>query len=132
MTARSEDYAAALDAAAGHARRWLESVPTRAVPTRAVPPRVSADELRTTFGERIPDCPSSAAKVVDTLAEATEPGLMAIASGRFFGWVMGATLPTAFAADWLVSTWDRRKRQMKVSLPTYGQRYRVPDQSVVT
>jgi glutamate/tyrosine decarboxylase-like PLP-dependent enzyme len=32
---------------------------------------------------------------------------MDIASGRFFGWVMGGTLPSALAADWLVSAWDQ-------------------------
>jgi glutamate/tyrosine decarboxylase-like PLP-dependent enzyme len=45
--------------------------------------------------------------VVDRLAAAVEPGLMAIGSPRFFGWVMGGTLPAALAADWLVSAWDQ-------------------------
>jgi glutamate/tyrosine decarboxylase-like PLP-dependent enzyme len=36
-----------------------------------------------------------------------EPGLVASPSGRFFGWVIGATLPAALAADWLVSAWDQ-------------------------
>jgi glutamate/tyrosine decarboxylase-like PLP-dependent enzyme len=28
-------------------------------------------------------------------------------SGRFFGWVIGGTLPAAMAADWLVTAWDQ-------------------------
>lgn len=32
---------------------------------------------------------------------------MAGPSGRFFGWVMGGTLPASLAADWLVSAWDQ-------------------------
>jgi glutamate/tyrosine decarboxylase-like PLP-dependent enzyme len=102
MTARPDDYEAALDAAATEARRWLTSVPER-----PVPPRRNADELRAGFGEVIPDGPSDPRTVIDTLAAAADPGLMAIASGRFFGWVMGGTLPAALAADWLVSAWDQ-------------------------
>lgn len=48
-----------------------------------------------------------AAEVVDYLATEAEPGLMAMPSGRFFGWVIGGTLPVALAADWLVSAWDQ-------------------------
>ena len=48
-----------------------------------------------------------AAQVVDELATAAEPGLMAMGSGRFFGWVIGGTLPAGLAADWLVSAWDQ-------------------------
>jgi len=102
MTVKADEYAAALEAAAGHARRWLESVPDR-----PVPPRTDADALRAAFGERLPDGPCEAAAVIDQLAEAMDAGLMDIASGRFFGWVMGGTLPSALAADWLVSAWDQ-------------------------
>ena len=102
MTARGEDYTAALEAAAAHARSWLASVPDR-----PVPPRRTADELNKAFGELIPDGPTDPAAVVDQLSEVAEDGLMAIASGRFFGWVMGGTLPAALAADWLVSAWDQ-------------------------
>ena len=45
--------------------------------------------------------------MVDYLATKAEPGLMAMPSGRFFGWVIGGTLPAALAADWLVSAWDQ-------------------------
>ena len=102
MTARPDTYTRALEAAMIHALRWLASVPDR-----PVPPQASADELRARFGEMIPDGPSEPDKVIDALAAATDPGLMAIASGRFFGWVMGGTLPAALAADWLVSAWDQ-------------------------
>ena len=102
MTARGEEYTAALQAAAGHAQRWLDSVPHR-----PVPPRAAADLLRAAFGETLPDEPCDAVAVVDALAAAMDPGLLNIACGRFFGWVMGGTLPSALAADWLVSAWDQ-------------------------
>ncbi|HEX8093321.1 pyridoxal phosphate-dependent decarboxylase family protein, partial [Jatrophihabitans sp.] len=101
MTAREEAYTAALQAAAGHARSWLTSMPDR-----PIPPRRSADELAKAFGE-IPDGPTDPAATVDLLAEVVEDGLMAMGSGRFFGWVIGGTLPAAMAADWLVSAWDQ-------------------------
>jgi glutamate/tyrosine decarboxylase-like PLP-dependent enzyme len=49
----------------------------------------------------------AAEDVVDLLARTAEPGLMAMPSGRFFGWVIGGTLPAALASDWLVSAWDQ-------------------------
>jgi len=101
MSARPDLYDKALDRAAAHARDWLAEIPTR-----AVPPRVSADEIVAALGE-LPDGPTDAADVVDLLAQHVEPGLMAIGSGRFFGWVMGGVLPAALGADWLVSAWDQ-------------------------
>jgi len=38
---------------------------------------------------------------------AVDPGLTAMPSGRFFGWVIGGALPAALAADWLTSAWDQ-------------------------
>jgi glutamate/tyrosine decarboxylase-like PLP-dependent enzyme len=68
---------------------------------------LNADELRERLGGKLPDGPSDPADVVDELAEVVEPGLMAMSSGRFFGWVIGGILPSALAADWLVSAWDQ-------------------------
>lgn len=94
------DYRAALERAHHHASEWLDSVPTR--PVR---PSAAVDELD--FAGPLPDGPTDAAEVVDELVRKAEPGLMAIPSGKFYGWVMGGTLPAALAADWLVSAWDQ-------------------------
>src|SRR3954463_5288766 len=93
---------ASLDLAAAHARRWLESVPGRRGPAGG-----AADDVAARLGSELPAHGRPAAEVVGALAGAVEPGLMANASGRFFGWVMGSSLPAALAADWLVSAWDQ-------------------------
>jgi glutamate/tyrosine decarboxylase-like PLP-dependent enzyme len=91
-----------LDRAVVHARRWLDSVPTRSVPAAA-----SADEVAVVLGGDLPLRGEEPTAVIDHLATAVEPGLMANASGRFYGWVMGGALPVAIAADWLVAAWDQ-------------------------
>jgi glutamate/tyrosine decarboxylase-like PLP-dependent enzyme len=96
------EYSAALDRARIHAAQWLASVPTR-----PVHPTATADELLAQFGRPLPDGPTDPVTVVDELVATAEPGLMAIGSGRFYGWVMGGTLPAALAADWMVSAWDQ-------------------------
>src|SRR5215208_5549982 len=45
--------------------------------------------------------------VVERLAETADPGLVATAGPRHFGFVIGGVLPAALAADWLTSTWDQ-------------------------
>jgi glutamate/tyrosine decarboxylase-like PLP-dependent enzyme len=95
-------YEEPLTAAAGHARAWLESLKDR-----DIPPQVTAEEVAAVLGGPLPDGPTAPAEVVDLLARGVEPGLMAMGSGRFYGWVIGGTLPAALAADWLVSAWDQ-------------------------
>jgi glutamate/tyrosine decarboxylase-like PLP-dependent enzyme len=111
VTARPDAYSAALDHARAHVDDWLASQPDR-----PVPPRATVDEVAKALGQSLPDGPSDAAEVVDQLAAAVEPGLMAMPSGRFFGWVIGGTLPAGLAADWLVSAWDQNS----------GMRYATP------
>ena len=89
-------------AAVRHATRWLESQPSR-----RVGPQQAARELAAAFDGALPQSGMAPADVVDYLAGHAEPGLMAMPSGRFFGWVIGGTLPAAMAADWLVSSWDQ-------------------------
>ena len=94
--------AAALDRAHALALEWLASLPHR-----PVPPQATAAQVAAALGAALPDGPSEPAEVVELLARACEPGLTAMPSGRFFGFVIGGTLPAALAADWLVSAWDQ-------------------------
>ena len=111
MSARPQTYDAALGRAVAHARDWLDQVPDR-----PIPPRVDADAVAAALGGDLPEQPTDPAEVVDLLARHVEPGLMTMPSGRFFGWVIGGTLPAALGADWLVSAWDQNT----------GMRYATP------
>lgn len=92
----------ALDAAHRGAEAFL-----RTLDERPVWPRATLDEMLERFGGTLPAEGVDAAEVVERLAVDADPGLVGIPGGRFFGFVIGATLPAALAADWLVSAWDQ-------------------------
>lgn len=102
MPLSPDEYRAPLAHAAAHATDWLNSLPSR-----QVSPQENIEQLESAFAIELPEGPTDATEVVDELARLAEPGLMAIGSGRFFGWVMGGTLPAALASDWMVSAWDQ-------------------------
>jgi glutamate/tyrosine decarboxylase-like PLP-dependent enzyme len=114
MSAAGETYDAPLRRAAHHARAWLDGLPTRRVPASA-----TAEEVRAALGDTLPDRPADPAEVVDLLASAAEPGLVATPAGRFYGFVIGGVLPAALAADWLVSAWDQNAGLRALS-PAYA------------
>jgi glutamate/tyrosine decarboxylase-like PLP-dependent enzyme len=91
-----------LNDATAHATGFLEELPER-----TVAPTATAEELRKELGGSLPGSPRDPRRVVAELAKAVEPGLMATAGGRFFGFVIGGNLPAALAADWLTSAWDQ-------------------------
>ena len=102
MSHGDDEYARALAAAVRHSTAWLGSLPDR-----RVGPVAAAHDLAEAFGGPLPRGGMPAEEVVDLLAATAEPGLMAMPSGRFFGWVIGGSLPAALASDWLVSAWDQ-------------------------
>ena len=104
------DHEPALAAAHRRSLEWLESLGTR-----PVPPQTSIEEVRTALGETLPDEGMPAEEVVELLATACDPGLTAMPSGRFFGFVIGGTHPAALAADWLVSAWDQNSGLRKLT-----------------
>ena len=115
VTADPKVYAAPLERA--HPPRQLTgSRPHQAARSRRVS---TLDALAATLGGVLPDGPTDPAEVVDLLAAGVEPGLMNMGSGRFYGWVIGGTLPAALAADWLVSAWDQNTG---MRFPTPGRR----------
>ena len=74
---------------------------------RPVFPEVEAAELRRLLGGPLPEEGSDPTDVIEQLASGAEAGVVAIPSGRYFGFVIGGSVPAALAADWLTSTWDQ-------------------------
>jgi glutamate/tyrosine decarboxylase-like PLP-dependent enzyme len=91
-----------LFAAAGHAATYLDSLGDRPVEAERGP----SDALDALDGQ-LPDEPVAPGRVLDELVAQVEPGITAMGSARYFGFVIGGALPVAIAADWLVSTWDQ-------------------------
>lgn len=74
---------------------------------RKVRPDVDLAALREAFGGPLPAGPTPPEQVLADLVAAAEPGLMASAGPRFFGFVVGGALPAATAADMLAVGWDQ-------------------------
>ena len=74
---------------------------------RPVFPRITPEQLREALGGPLPEEPLDPERVIEELAAAAEPGVVALGSGRYFGFVIGGAVPAALAADWLTSTWDQ-------------------------
>jgi glutamate/tyrosine decarboxylase-like PLP-dependent enzyme len=81
------EHRAALESAFEHARRYLAGLGDRPVRWQA-----SLDDLRAALGGPLPEDGIDPARVVDDLARAADPGLVASAGPRFFGFVVGGSL----------------------------------------
>ncbi|HUP87328.1 MAG TPA: pyridoxal-dependent decarboxylase [Acidimicrobiales bacterium] len=102
MTEHGDDAARLLRRAAEHAIDFRLGVDGR--PVRA---GADAAELRDRLGGPVPEAPIDAGAVIDDLVTASTDGLVAMAGPRYFGFVIGGSLPVAVAADWLTSAWDQ-------------------------
>lgn len=92
------------------AARWFESLPDR-----RVGPTASREEMLRRFGGELPDQGESSESVIRSLVRGAEGGLSASPGSRYFGFVIGATLPVAVAADWLTVAWDQNAGLFAIS-----------------
>ena len=77
------------------------------LPNRPVGRPVDLEKLRAALGGPLPDGPLDPIDVVEELARGAENGLVGTAGPRYFGFVVGGSVPAALAADWLTSAWDQ-------------------------
>jgi len=91
-----------LNTSAAYAVKYLETLDSRPIGTTA-----TLDELRVRLAKAFPEAGRDPEQVISELISDAEGGILGSTSGRFFGWVIGGTLPVALAADWLTSTWDQ-------------------------
>ncbi len=88
--------------AAARGARYLETLPKRSV--APAPPAI--DALRV-FYQPLPERPTDPAAVLQQLDNAGSPATVATAGGRYFGFVIGGSLPAALAANVLAAAWDQ-------------------------
>ena len=72
---------------------------------RHVGARADAAAIRDRLPAALPSDGMPPIEVIDELAAAFDHGIVASAGPRYFGFVVGGTLPASAAADWLTTAW---------------------------
>src|SRR4051812_47810445 len=91
-----------LSDASTRAIRYLDTLADR-----AVAPTPAAIAALRAFDEPLPDAQTDPADTLRLLDEVGSPASMAMAGPRFFGFVIGGSLPVALGANWLAGAWDQ-------------------------
>ena len=94
-------------------RELLENTAQRAISyledlnARGVAPAPEAVRKLATLDEPLTDDATPPEQIIKLLDEACSPATMAMAGPRFFGFVIGGSLPAPLAANWLAGAWDQ-------------------------
>jgi glutamate/tyrosine decarboxylase-like PLP-dependent enzyme len=105
-------------------RKLLESAAQRAIAylegidSRHVAPKPQALAELTLLDEPLPEDPTDPELTLRMLDERCSPATMAMAGPRFFGFVIGGSLPVALAANWLAGAWDQNSALYNVTPAT--------------
>ena len=94
--------AAILNDAAQRSIRYLDGLDSR-----PVAPSASAVAALKAFDEELPEQSGNPSETLRLLDEVGSPATMAMAGSRFFGFVIGGSLPVTLAANWLAGAWDQ-------------------------
>ncbi len=97
-----DEREAALRRAAELGLEFLEGLDERHVGARA-----DASAVVERLGGPVPDEGTDPIRVVEELAQVVDPGLVASAGPRYFGFVVGGALPASAAVDWLTTAWGQ-------------------------
>jgi glutamate/tyrosine decarboxylase-like PLP-dependent enzyme len=85
---------------------------------RHVAPRPDDIARLSAFETALPERPSDPAEMLRELDDLGSPGTMAMAGPRFFGFVIGGSLPATVAASWLATAWDQNAALYKATPAT--------------
>src|SRR4029453_1094367 len=68
---------------------------------------IEPDTLRATLGGDLPERGEDPKVILEHLVRDADPGLVATAGPRYFGFVIGGSLPVTVATEWLAAAWDQ-------------------------